>query len=60
MGSRRRATGGGERASMADNERSAACKCELSCEHCTGNGSECIQGAPSPGTPGEGPWWQNS
>lgn len=54
MGRRQRAAGGGERAALADNESCAACECELSCEHCPGNGGECIQGAPSPGTPGGG------
>lgn len=54
MGRGQGPAGGGERAAPADNERYAACGCELSDQHRLGSGGECIQGAPSPGTPGGG------
>lgn len=60
MGRRRRAAGGGERAARADNEPRAACGCGLSREHRPGSRGESIQGAPIPGTPGEGRRWQNA
>lgn len=52
MGRRQGPAGGGERAAPADNERYAACGRELGCKDSPGSGGECIQGAPSPGTPG--------
>lgn len=60
MGRGRRAAGGGERAARADNESRAACGCGLSCERGPRTKSKSTQGAPIPGTPGEGQRWQNA